>query len=274
MTKPYHHGNLPTALRCAAADLISEQGLGGFSLREVARRAGVSHTAPAHHFGDVSGLLTSLAIEGFEKLYEVSTAAAAAYTEPAEQLVALGQAYVATGELFPAHCEVMFRADLIHLDDPHLQQAGGRAYGVLHETVAALCSAERLDVDVDDAAKLCWATMQGLLVLHPSMVHLDELAGREPVPRGNPRRDVRPAGDRRPPSAPRPRPDLGGVSSRGFDSLSPGRMCRCTAAGPFSQWAAFTCRRGRIEWAVTWPCQWTRSTTRASPGCSTPCPSG
>jgi AcrR family transcriptional regulator len=171
------------ALRCAAAEVITEQGLGGFSLREVARRAGVSHTAPAHHFGDVTGLLTSLAVEGFEKLYEVSIAAVDEHAEPAERLMALGQAYVATGDLYPAHCQVMFRADLIHRDDPHLQYVGVRAYNVLHETVAEVCESERLAVDVDDATKLCWAAMQGLLVLHPSMVHLDALAGRDPVSR-------------------------------------------------------------------------------------------
>ena len=183
MTKPYHHGNLPTALRCAAADVITEQGLGAFSLREVARRAGVSHTAPAHHFGDVTGLLTSLAAEGFEKLHEVMSAAVAEQSDPAERLVALGRAYVVTGERYPAHCEVMFRADLIHDDDPHLQEVGVCAYGVLRDTVAAVCTAEQLDVDVDEASKLCWAAMQGLLVLHPSMVHLDLLAGRQPVER-------------------------------------------------------------------------------------------
>lgn len=183
MTKPYHHGNLPVALRGAAAEVISEHGLGGFSLREVARRAGVSHTAPAHHFGDVTGLLTSLAAEGFEKLYDVTSAAIAERTDPVERLVALGQAYVATGVDYPAHCQVMFRSDLIHDDDPHVQDAGVRAYGVLLDAVASLSAAERLDIDVDEAAKLCWASMQGLLVLHPSMVHLDVLAGRAPVPR-------------------------------------------------------------------------------------------
>ena len=62
----YHHGDLPNALRRAAVEVIEERGLGAFSLREVARRAGVSHTAPAHHFGDMRGLLTSVAIEGFD----------------------------------------------------------------------------------------------------------------------------------------------------------------------------------------------------------------
>lgn len=181
--RPYHHGNLPDALRCAAADVIAEKGLGGFSLREVARRAGVSHTAPAHHFGDTTGLLTSLATEGFDHLHEVTSAAVAAHDDPAERLVALGQAYVATGALYPAHCQVMFRHDLIDEDDDALHRAGTAAHGVLVGTVDALCEAEGLAVDRNDAVKLCWATMQGLLVLHPSMAYLDQAAGCEPVAR-------------------------------------------------------------------------------------------
>lgn len=181
--RPYHHGNLPDALRCAAAEVITEKGLGGFSLREVARRAGVSHTAPAHHFGDTTGLLTSLATEGFQHLYEVTSTAVATHDDPAARLVALGQAYVAVGALYPAHCEVMFRHDVIDEDDQALHAAGTAAHKVLVDTVTALCEAEGLAVDRDDAVKLCWASMQGLLVLHPSMAHLDQAAGLEPVDR-------------------------------------------------------------------------------------------
>jgi AcrR family transcriptional regulator len=183
MTKPYHHGDLPNALRVAASDVIAEYGLGGFSLREVARRAGVSHTAPAHHFGDVTGLLTSLAIEGFERLYDATSTAVAEHDDPVERMIALGQAYVGIGVQYPAHCEVMFRSDLVHDDDERLQHVGGCAYAVLEDSVARLCEAEGLAIDVTEASKLCWASMQGLLVLHPTMVHLDLLAGREPVTR-------------------------------------------------------------------------------------------
>lgn len=182
-TRRYHHGNLPDALRAAAAEVITEKGVGGFSLREVARRAGVSHTAPAHHFGDTTGLLTSLATEGFQHLYEVTSAAVAEHDDPADQLVALGQAYVATGGMYPAHCQVMFRHDLIDDEDEVLHLAGTRAHGVLVETVDALCDAEGLSVDRDDAVKLCWASMQGLLVLYPSMSYLDEAAGVDEVSR-------------------------------------------------------------------------------------------
>jgi AcrR family transcriptional regulator len=183
MIDRYHHGDLPTALRRAAVEVIDERGLGGFSLREVARRAGVSHTAPAHHFGDVTGLLTSLAIEGFEHLADVTGEVVARHDDPAERLMALGQAYVSIGATYPAHCQVMFRHDVVDDDDERLQTAGLRAYAVLVDTVAALCEAEHLDVDVSVASKLAWSAMQGLLVLHPTMLHLDELEGREPASR-------------------------------------------------------------------------------------------
>ncbi len=177
----YHHGDLPNALRRAAADVIAEDGLGRFSLREVARRAGVSHTAPAHHFGDVRGLLTSLATEGFDRLWESTTAAVDAQDDPAERLTAMGEAYVAIATEHPAHCQVMFRTDVVDADDADLIEAGMRAYGVLRDTVGALVVAEGLDVDVDVASELCWATMQGLVELGPKLARIDELHGSEPL---------------------------------------------------------------------------------------------
>lgn len=178
MTDRYHHGDLKNALRGAAADVIAENGLGHFSLREVARRAGVSHTAPAHHFGDVRGLLTSLATEGFDTLYAVTSAAVAAETEPAERMSAMGEAYVSLATEYPAHCQVMFRPDVIDIDDECLGEAGMRAYGVLHDVVRELVEAEGLGADVDAAAELCWATMQGLVVLEPKLVLIDAREGR------------------------------------------------------------------------------------------------
>ena len=84
----YHHGDLPAALRAATAQLVSEKGPSGFSLREVARRAGVSHAAPAHHFGDAEGMLTSVAAEGFAKL--------------ADELVSgVGVVEIVVGKFFP-----------------------------------------------------------------------------------------------------------------------------------------------------------------------------
>jgi AcrR family transcriptional regulator len=178
----YHHGDLPNALRRSAADVIAEEGLGRFSLREVARRAGVSHTAPAHHFGDVRGLLTSLATEGFEHLREEALTAVAAHDDPVERLIAMGEAYVALAASHPAHCQVMFRTDVVDTDDERLREAGMRAHGVLRGTVAELVEAEGLEVDVDLASELCWATMQGLVVLGPKLDLIDAIHERDPLP--------------------------------------------------------------------------------------------
>lgn len=181
MTDRYHHGDLPNALRCAAVEVIRERGLGAFSLREVARRAGVSHTAPAHHFGDVRGLLTSIATEGFGELHRVTAAAAARFDDPVQQLQAIGEAYVGLARSHPAHCEVMFRRDLIDEDDERLTECGLEAYGVLERTVQQLIDTEGLDIPVDDAAWMCWSATQGLVVLEEKIGMINELHGGDPV---------------------------------------------------------------------------------------------
>jgi len=66
--RPYHHGDLPRVLLDTATQAILEVGPAAVSLRDLARRAGVSHAAPAYHFGDKAGLLTAVAVDGFERL--------------------------------------------------------------------------------------------------------------------------------------------------------------------------------------------------------------
>ncbi len=174
MSHQYHHGDLPNALRCAAVEVIDERGLGNFSLREVARRAGVSHTAPAHHFGDMQGLLTSLATEGFEHMVATLSAAADGIADPVERLSALGVAYVDLARTHRAHAEVMFRTDLVDPDDVALQTAGMHAYGLLEGTLRELIESEHLEVDLDDATAMCWSAMQGLVVLEPKFARICE----------------------------------------------------------------------------------------------------
>jgi AcrR family transcriptional regulator len=176
-TDRYHHGDLPNALRSAAVEVIDERGLGAFSLREVARRAGVSHTAPAHHFGDVRGLLTSVAVEGFDSLHAATAAAAADLDDPVERLTAIGEAYVELARSHHAHLEVMFRTDVVDPADPELQRAGLQAYGVLEATVRTLIESDHLDVELDHAVWLCWSAMQGLVVLGPKLAMLNEIQG-------------------------------------------------------------------------------------------------
>lgn len=179
-TEQYHHGDLPNALRRAAADVITDKGLGSFSLREVARRAGVSHAAPAHHFGDSAGLLTSLAIEAFQHLERETAAAADSFDDPLDRLIAVGRGYVRIGIDHPAHCQILFRSDVVNADDPAYKAAGESAYAVLEEAVDRVADAINPELDRGHAAKLCWAAMQGLIVLHQSMAVLDQDAGRTP----------------------------------------------------------------------------------------------
>src|SRR5262245_39666864 len=124
----YHHGNLRQALTQAALELVREQGAAALSLREVARRAGVSHAAPAHHFGDKAGLLTALATEGFIRFTEAQRAGAArGGDDPMRRFGWLGWAYVMFAAEHAAYFEVMFRPELLRRDDAALAQASRAA---------------------------------------------------------------------------------------------------------------------------------------------------
>ncbi|MFK8023071.1 MAG: TetR/AcrR family transcriptional regulator [Ilumatobacter sp.] len=177
--KPYHHRNLPDALRAVTADLVSERGPSGFSLREVARRAGVSHAAPAHHFGDTRGLLTSLATEGFERLATALGDAAERGGDAADRLRRCGAAYVETALDSPGHFAVIFRDDLLDTDDPALAEHGAVAFGHLIAAVEAVRDEINPDLDIDAAATMCWATMQGLVTLAPT---IDKMVGSDESP--------------------------------------------------------------------------------------------
>jgi len=130
--RAYHHGSLRSALIEAAEAVIAERGLDRFSLRETARRAGVSPAAPAHHFGDVRGLLTAIAAQAFTELADALEAAdASAGPNREARIKAQGKAYVAFALDRPARFDLMWRKALLDHDDPQLSEAGGRAFEVL-----------------------------------------------------------------------------------------------------------------------------------------------
>ncbi|MEZ5246429.1 MAG: TetR/AcrR family transcriptional regulator [Acidimicrobiales bacterium] len=180
--KSYHHGDLAQELRHVAADLIAERGAAGFSLREVARRAGVSHAAPAHHYGDATGLLTAVAIEAFVHLRAAILAAIEGIDDPGDRIVAAGRAYVEVSGSNPGHCAVAFRHDLVHADDPVLQAAGEGAHGLFRSLVQEFADRHNPELDVDTATRLGWAAMQGLTQLYPSMVDIEVRHGAASFP--------------------------------------------------------------------------------------------
>jgi AcrR family transcriptional regulator len=139
----YHHGDLRGALINAAEDILAERGVEGFSLREAARRAGVSPAAPAHHFGDARGLLTAVATRGFERLETALTEAQQELRDPRARLRAQGHAYVRFATANPAHFNLMWRRALLDNDDAHLQEAGRAAFALLDEAAADLSAAPK-----------------------------------------------------------------------------------------------------------------------------------
>ena len=128
----YHHGDLRRTLLEAAAEAIGEEGPAALSLRALARRAGVSHAAPTHHFGDKAGLLTALAVEGYDLLANELTEEWSTSHSFLEQ----GVAYVRFALNHRAHFEVMFRPDLYHAADPEVTAARDRASRALYAGIA------------------------------------------------------------------------------------------------------------------------------------------
>src|ERR1700754_3038766 len=99
--QPYHHGALHSALLEAAERVLERDGLAGLTLRAVAREAGVSHAAPTHHFGDLTGLVSELAAIGFRQFNATMTAAGSTGVSPMEKSLARAKAYVAYGQAHP-----------------------------------------------------------------------------------------------------------------------------------------------------------------------------
>lgn len=179
MPSEYHHGDLPSALRGAAVELLAERGPAGFSLREVARRAGVSHAAPAHHFGDAQGLLNSVAAEGFALVTKRMREAADQVTDPRERLIACGRAYILTALENPGHYAVMVTHEYTDEDEPELQACSLEAYMALLDTVEFLRDELNPDLDVDSTATLMWAGAHGLVEIAPVLDHVADNAGTE-----------------------------------------------------------------------------------------------
>lgn len=133
----YHHGDLRAALIAAAETVIAERGVDGFSLREAARRAGVSPAAPGHHFGDARGLLTAVATAAFTELGDVLAAAAAIAGDRRTRLEAQGTAYVGFAIAHPAAFDLMWRRAVVDAADPDFAAAGRRAFAMLDAVVRA-----------------------------------------------------------------------------------------------------------------------------------------
>lgn len=137
-TPRYHHGDLRGALIAAGRSLLEEGGTAALSLREAARRAGVSHAAPRYHFPSLQHFLGECAADGFDEFTEALTRAADGQATAVTKLAAMGRAYVIFAETHRAMFRLMFNRDSVGERSETLQAAGRRAYQTLVEAVQAL----------------------------------------------------------------------------------------------------------------------------------------
>lgn len=153
----YHHGDLKAAILAEAAALVAERGADGISLRELARSAGVSHAAPAHHFTDRRGLFTALAAEGWRKL-------AAALADARPEFINAALAYVRFALDHPGHYAVMFDRSLVDPDNAELTEAQDAAGAELRRGVDTLDDPRALQ-DPQAAALAAWSLVHGFSLL-------------------------------------------------------------------------------------------------------------
>ena len=155
--RPYHHGSLRSVILEAAVDHIAEYGPGSLSLRELARRAGVSHAAPAHHFGNKTGVFTAIATEGFRLVAEATRA-----TEGPSAIGTAGLAYLRFAVSHPAHFVIMSRPDLYDGDDPALIAARSASEAGFLQGVSELAPDDQSGLAIALAAR---CAMHGFITL-------------------------------------------------------------------------------------------------------------
>jgi AcrR family transcriptional regulator len=182
----YHHGDLRRTLIAAARTLVTETQDWTFSLREVTRRAGVSHNAPYNHFPEKRDLLAAVAADGFETLRAKTLQAISAVQSGRDALAACAHAYVQSGVENPALYRLMFGSALARENEwpEEAYEAGQRAKAVLDEIVLRGAHLGEFAVNADDADELSgvvlslWSTVHGL-----TMFVIDGMTGSSrPIP--------------------------------------------------------------------------------------------
>jgi AcrR family transcriptional regulator len=179
--RPYHHGDLKRALLETAEHMLQEDRHWQFTLREVARRAGVSHMAPYNHFKDKNALMAELAMVGFDRLREALTAARPRKPRAfGEEFFDLGRAYVRFGEAHPNLYRLMFSQDVGR--DMHLNARALGAFGVLLELL------ERGQKEgvlrrrlLQSQGAACWAEVHGITMLVIDGLFVPEKVGQNAI---------------------------------------------------------------------------------------------
>lgn len=165
---PYHHGDLKKALVNSGVAILAEKGIKNLSLRESARRAGVSHTAPYRHFEDKDALLAAIAEEGFQLLiYKLKLAIAKYPNNPLQRHSAIGEAYVQFAVENPNHLQVMFgNVFKDYKKYPNLKQVSEQSFALLVETIKDCQKAGVMKKsNAVQLALVAWSAIHGLSML-------------------------------------------------------------------------------------------------------------
>ncbi len=166
--KPYHHGDLKTALLVEAERILEAEGLQALTLRAAARGVGVSHTAPQNHFGDLTGLLSDLAADGHRRMGQaLSEVVAAAGDEPRQKLRAMGRGYIAFARAHPGLFTLMFRSERLDSSRPALKDAIVMSRQALRDAVISAAGAgpEMKPVDLAARSVAVWSLVHGYTML-------------------------------------------------------------------------------------------------------------
>ena len=166
--KPYHHGDLHQEILCAARDLLEENNINSLSLRAVAKKVGVSHTAPYRHFKDKESLLAGIAGLGYDELTaQMNEAVASHPSDPAAQLQAAGLRYVQLALECPQCTQLMF-SGVLPCDDtyPELRASGDAAFDGLKTIIEeGQSSGVFKQGDIELMALSAWSGIHGLTLL-------------------------------------------------------------------------------------------------------------
>lgn len=166
--KSYHHGHLRSALIEGAIELIAERGRAEFTLRELARRLGVTHAATYHHFRDKDALLAAVAEEGYRAMgAHLEALSQEASDDPIEKMRAMGVGYVRFALENQAHFRVMFGHKFADISAYPSMKEVGEATKSLMMTLVSQGQQEGLykDCPLDELIATCWATVHGLALL-------------------------------------------------------------------------------------------------------------
>jgi AcrR family transcriptional regulator len=179
--RPYHHGNLASALVEAALALLAETQDWDFSLREVARRAGVSHNAPYKHFPEKRDLLAAVAAHGFEALAEGTQSSLEGLTDERARLLACGRTFVARGLANPALYRLMFSAALTSSDAgrPAIEKvAAAKARAIVDATLTDAVRSGALPASMANPRESAAASLAMWSMLHGlTMLAIDDFVG-------------------------------------------------------------------------------------------------